>query len=159
MVHNIRYKFFLNHKDINYYFTIQVVHVNTGETLATNRQYKASIEGNFDPVVPPAPQLTISIKSLALVIGEESSSISVTGDNKATIDVLENYSGSLVLSYSKEEGETGPITCTLSQTEGKEHLSLSQDSIVGGESSFTIPFTSGEAGTGSFSVSTPLCSC
>ena len=132
--------------------TIQVVHANTGETLAINRQYKATIEGNFDPVVPPAPQLTISIQSLTMVIGEESSSISVSGDNKASIDVLENYSGSLVLSYSKEEGETGPITCTLTQTEGKEHLTLSQDSIVSEESSFTIPFTSGEAGTGSFSV-------
>lgn len=132
--------------------TIQATHANTGEVLATYRQYKATLEGNFDPVIPPAPEETISLTSLSLVIGEESSPVSVTEGHRATVDILENYSGSFVVSFSKDETETGDISCTLSQTEGQDHLVLSQESIIKGESSFTIPFTSGEPGTGSFSV-------
>ena len=132
--------------------TIQATHANTGEVLATYRQYKATLEGNFDPVVPPAPQESIFVTGLSMVLGEESSTISVTDGHRATIDVLENYSGSLVVSYSKDETETGTISCTLSQVDGKDHITLSQEEIVQGESSFTIPFTSGEPGSGSFSV-------
>ena len=132
--------------------TIQVVHVNSGETLGTNRQYKAVIEGDFDPVVPPAPEETIFVSGLSLVIGEESSPVTVVDGHRATIDILENYTGSLVLSYTLDETETGPITCTLSQTAGKDHFTPSQEGIVAGESSFTIPFSTGEPGTGSFNV-------
>lgn len=132
--------------------TIQVVHVNSGETLGTNRQYKATIEGEFDPVVPPAPQETIFVSGLSLVIGEESTAVSVTEGHRAVIDVLENYTGSLVLTYTLDESETGPISCTLSQTEGKDHFTPSQEGIVQGENSFTIPFSTGEPGTGSFSI-------
>lgn len=132
--------------------TIRAVHVNTGETLATNNQYKASIEGNFDPVVPPSEQETISVTALSLVSGEESSPITVTGGHKASLDVMEGYSGSLVLSYSQAESETEAISCTLSQTEGKDFIILSQEKVIRGESAFTIPFTAGKPGTGSFSI-------
>ena len=133
--------------------TIQVVHVNSGETLAVNRQYKASIEGDFDPVIPPAPPSTIFVEGLSLMVGEDSYAITVAGGNKASIDILENSSGTLVLSYGKEESETGAITCTLSQTDGKNHVILPKnEDIIRGESTFTIPFTTGEPGTGSFSV-------
>ena len=133
--------------------TIQVVHVNSGETLAVNRQYKASIEGDFDPVIPPAPQSTISVAGLSLVVDEDSSVITVAEGNKVSIDVLENYSGNLVLSYSKEESETEAVTCTLSQTDGMNHFILPKnEDIIKGESTFTIPFTTGEPGTGRFSV-------
>lgn len=129
--------------------TIQATHANTGEVLATYRQYKATLEGNFDP---PAPEETISLTGLSLVIGEESSPVSVTDGHRATVDILENSTGSFVVSFSKDETETGDISCTLSQTEGQSHITLSQEGIVKGESSFTIPFTSGEPGTGSFSI-------
>ena len=132
--------------------TIQVVHVNSGETLGTNRQYKATIEGNFDPIVPPAPEETISLTGLSIVIGEESSSVSVTDGHRAAVDILEKYSGSFVVSFSKDETETGDISCTLSQTEGQSHITFSQEGIIKGESSFTIPFSTGEPGTGSFSI-------
>lgn len=132
--------------------TIKATHVNTGEVLATYRQYKASLEGNFDPVVPPAPKETIFVTGLSLVIDEESSSISVTDGHSATVDVLENYTASLIVSYSQDESETGPVSCTISQTEGKNHVTISQEGITQGESSFTIPFTSAEPGTGNFSV-------
>lgn len=130
--------------------TIQAIHVNSGETLAVNRQYKATIEGEFDP---PAPQETISISSVSLAAGGETSPITVTGGNKATFDILENGTGFLVISYSKNETETGPVSCTLSQTDGKNYITLPKnEDIISGESSFTIPFTSGEPGTGSFTV-------
>lgn len=134
--------------------TIRAIHVNTGEVLAINSQYKASIEGNFDPVVPPTPtpQETLSITGLSLVMGEESTPITIAEGHRATLDILENCSGTLMLAYSQEESETNPVSCTLSQTEGKNHITLSQEGIVKGESTFTIPFTTAEPGTGSFSL-------
>ena len=129
--------------------TIKAVHVNTGEVLASYRQYKATLEGNF---TPPAPPETIFITGLSTVIEEETSTITVTDGHRATMDMLEDSSGTLVVTYSKEETETGPITCTLSQTDGKNHITLSQDKIIREESSFIIPVTSGEPGTGSFSI-------
>ena len=132
--------------------TIRAVHVGTGETLASNSQYKASIEGDFDPVVPPAPQETISFTALTLVSGEESSPITIAGGHKATLDIMEGYSGSLVLSYDQTGGEAEAVSCTLTQTEGKDNLILSPEKIVRGESSFTIPFSAGTPGTGSFSI-------
>lgn len=132
--------------------TIRAVHVITGETLATYTQYKASIEGDFDPVVPPAPQETISVTALSLVSGEESSPITVTDGHKASLDLMEGYSGSLVLSYGQTQSETEVISCTLTQTEGKDCIILSQEAIIKGESTFTIPFTAGKPGSGSFTV-------
>ncbi len=129
--------------------TIRAVHVNTGETLATNSQYKASIEGDFDPV---SEQETISVTALSLVSGEQSSPITVTGGHRASLDLMEGYAGSLVLSYSQAESETEAISCTLSQTEGKDFLILSPEKIIRGESAFTIPFSTGKAGSGSFSI-------
>lgn len=129
--------------------TIQATHANTGEVLATYRQYKATLEGNFDP---PVPEETISLTGLSVVVGDESSSVSITDGHRATVDILEKGSGNFVVTFSKDETETGDISCTLSQTEGQSHITLSQEGIVKGESSFTIPFTSGEPGTGSFSV-------
>jgi len=129
--------------------TIQAIHVNTGEVLATYKQYKATLEGNF---APPAPPETIFVTSLSMVIEQETSSISVTDGHRATMDVLEHYSGSLLLSYNKEETETDPISCTLSQTGESSLITLSEEGIIQEDSSFTIPFTSGEPGTGSFSI-------
>ena len=132
--------------------TIRAVHVNTGETLASNNQYKASIEGNFDPVTPPSTQETISVTALSLVSGETSSPVTISGGHRATLDIMEGYSGSLVLSYNQAESETDPISCTLSQKEGKDFLILSPETIVKGESTFTIPFTAGKPGSGTFSI-------
>ena len=132
--------------------TIRAVHVNTGETLATYTQYKVSIEGDFDPVVPPAPQETISVTALSLVSGEESSPITVTDGHKASLDLMEGYSGSLVLSYGQTQSETEVISCTLTQTEGKDCIILSQEAIIKGESTFTIPFSAGKPGSGSFAI-------
>ena len=126
--------------------TIRAVHVNTGETLATYTQYKVSIEGDFDPVVPPAPQETISVTALSLVSGEESSPITVTDGHNASLDLMEGYSGSLVLSYGQTQSETEVISCTLTQTEGKDCIILSQEAIIKGESTFTIPFSAGKPG-------------
>ena len=125
--------------------TIQAVHVGTGQTLASYRQYKATLEGNFTP-----PE-TIHVTSLSMTVDEESSSLTITDGHRAAMDVMPYVSGSLTLSYTKDATETGAISCKVSQTDGK-HLTLSQDGIVPGESSFTIPFTAAEAGTGSFSV-------
>lgn len=129
--------------------TIQATHVNTGEVLATTRQYKATLEGDFTPPTPPE---TIFVTSLSMVVGEESSSVTVIDGHSATMDVMENYSGTIVLSYRQEESETDPITCTLSQTAGNNHITLSQEGIIREDSRFIIPFTSKEPGTGSFSI-------
>lgn len=129
--------------------TIQATHVNTGEVLATTRQYKATLEGDF---TPPAPPETIFVTSLSMVVGEESSAVTVTDGHSATIDIMEGYSGTLIISYRQDATETDPITCTLAQATGDSHITLSQEGIIREDSRFIIPFTAKEPGTGSFSV-------
>lgn len=129
--------------------TIQATHVNTGEVLATYRQYKATLEGDFTPPIPPE---SIFVTSLSMVVGEESSPVTVIDSHSASMNVTEGYTGTLVLSYRKDATETDPITCTLAQTSGNDILSLSQDSIIQEDSRFIIPFTAKQPGTGSFSV-------
>ena len=129
--------------------TIQATHVNTGEVLATTRQYKATLEGDFTPPVPPE---TIFVTSLSMVVGEESSSVTVTDGHSATIDAMEGYSGTLIISYRQDATETDPITCTIAQTAGDSHITLSQEGIIREDSHFIIPFTALEPGSGSFSV-------
>lgn len=129
--------------------TIQASHVNTSEVLATTRQYKATLEGDFTPPTPPE---TIFVTSLSMVVGEESSPVTVTDGHSATIDVMEGYSGTIILAYSQDKTETDPITCTLSQAAGDSHITLSQEGIIREDSRFIIPFTAKEPGTGSFSV-------
>lgn len=129
--------------------TIQATHVNTGEVLATTRQYKATLEGDFTPPVPPE---TIFVTSLSMVVGEESSSVTVTNGHSATIDAMEGYSGTLIISYRQDATETDPLTCTIAQTAGDSHITLSQEGIIREDSRFIIPFTALEPGSGGFSV-------
>lgn len=128
--------------------TIQAIHVNTGEPLPSDRQHKATLEGNFEPVITE----TISVTGLSAVIGEETSSITVTDGHRASFDVLENYTGSLFVTFRKDQTETGTVSCTLSQTEGDTHMVLSPEGITPKDDGFVIPFATGEPGTGTFSI-------
>ena len=132
--------------------TIRVTHVGTDEVLTVNRQFKATLEGNFEP---PKPQETIHVTGLAKVVGEESTAITLTDSYSATVDVMERYSGFLVLSYKTDPTEEGPVSCqiTFPETEGNTpQLTISTEGITREDGRITLPFTSKEPGTGSFTI-------